>query len=238
MDIKKSILVFLIIFGWHDQPRWRRWWCSWSIWSWICAHINCELSLSWDTAVIECCPLALVVANDTNVWQQCNFIWCSPALLHLQSLCTCPLSHLCFISADKFSEAHMTVTAAFITEVISAALKRAGQSFKASLPRLFLLLQCLSKILKKRENWKRCCGWLRPQRPPSKDEEMKNQDSEKWTALSGVGFYLVALCPPPHLDTQYCWIKRSKVSLRPELMISFIIYESLYYFSECNNVRK
>lgn len=43
---------------------------------WICAQLNCEFLLSWDLVVIECCPLVLLVANGTWVWQQCHFIWC------------------------------------------------------------------------------------------------------------------------------------------------------------------
>lgn len=81
--------------------------------------LNCEFSLGVDSAVIECCPLVLVVANGTCVWQQYNFIWCSLALLRLQSPCTCLLLHLYFICADKFSEAQMTAAVGIITEVCS-----------------------------------------------------------------------------------------------------------------------
>lgn len=58
----------------------------------------------------------------------------------------------------------MTAAAHIITEVVSEVHKRAGQSFKVSLPWLFLLLLlCLSKIcffFKKRAKLKALL-WLR-----------------------------------------------------------------------------
>lgn len=63
----------------------------------------------------------------------------SPKLMYLS------IPHLYFISAYKFSEAALTAIADFITEVVSVEHKRAGQSFKVSLSRLFLFLFVLKK---------------------------------------------------------------------------------------------
>lgn len=162
------------------------------------------------------------------IWQQYNFIWCSPALLHLRSSCTCLLLHLYFISTDKFSEASMTAAAGVITEVGFC-----GQSFKVWLSRLFLfLLLILSKIKKINKLSAAAESHLDLSGLLSK-YEIKSQDNQAsdlphcprflWTQGNGL-HGLVVLCPPSHRDTQYCWTQSSKVSSGRQPMTYVLIY--------------